>query len=214
MKNRLYSILYMFAITFACTAIVTGIYAANENRIALNEKTKLSKVILNVLDIKAPLADKEVIRTFKNRVQQRSLDGRLYYRGMSQDGKSVIGYAFPLQGAGLWGQIYGMMGVDTHLKKVLGVAFYKHSETPGLGGRITEPWFVDQFKGKGLELGGKKDMYFYLVPQGEATGPHEVDAITGATLTSNGVERFMNRDLKEYLPIIAKKEGLKVSTTR
>ena len=96
----------------------------------------------------------------------------------------------------------------------LGVAFYKHSETPGLGGRITESWFVDQFKGKELKPSGKKDEYFYLVPPGQEKGANNVDAITGATLTSEGVERFMNRDLEKYLPIIAKEEGLKVSMAR
>lgn len=216
MKKRVYSILYMFAITFVFTAVVTGIYAANENRIALNEKTKLSRIILTVLNIKlAPGAsDQEVQRTFEKRVERKSLNGKSYYRGLSQDGKTVIGYAFPLQGAGLWGQIYGMMGVDPGLKKVLGVAFYKHSETPGLGGRITEPWFVDQFKGKELKPTGKEKEYFYLVPPGKAKGSNEVDAITGATLTSEGVERFMNRDLEEYLPIIAKQENLKISMAR
>jgi len=210
-KKRAFSVLYMFVLTLVITSVVTVIYAANKHRIAVNEKIKLSKVILGVLKIEMPprISDDRVNKMFERRIQAETLNGKRYYRGLSKDGKKVIGYVIPLEGPGLWGQVYGMMGVDPQLKKVIGVAFYRHSETPGLGGRITEPWFVMQFEGRPLKPTGEEKRYFIFVPPGKEKSPNDVDAITGATLTSQSVQRFMNRNLHDYLPLIAKQKAQK-----
>jgi Na+-transporting NADH:ubiquinone oxidoreductase subunit C len=100
-----------------------------------------------------------------------------------------------------------MMGVDPELKRVIGIAFYRHSETPGLGGRITENWFKKQFAGKKLIPGGKDQKYFYLVPPGTTQAENELDAITGATGTSRGVERLVDENVKDYLPWISEQEA-------
>jgi Na+-transporting NADH:ubiquinone oxidoreductase subunit C len=92
-----------------------------------------------------------------------------------------------------------MVGVDPEVTKVLGIAFTKHSETPGLGGRITEDWFSSQFKGLPLHpIDGDKKI-FYLKPAGTTGAPNELDAITGATNTSSAVEAFLNDDLDYFL---------------
>ncbi len=214
MKKRIFSVLYMFAITFVFTAMVSGIYAVNEERIAVNEKVKLSRIILRVLKIEVPphAPDAEILAVFDKRISKTTQGDRYYYRGVAQDGMTAVGYAFPLEGPGLWGPIYGMMGVDADLRKVLGVAFYAHTETPGLGGRITEDWFVKQFEGKQLKPMEPADKYFSLVKQGKSTRPNEVDGITGASITSTSVERFMNKDIHLYLPLIAQAESIKVSS--
>ena len=215
-KSRSYSVIYMFIITFVAGGVVSGIYAANSQRIALNEQIKLDRVILTVMDIDFdPQARAEdILRLFEQRVKKEKINDLTYYRGLEKDGASLVGYAFPIQGAGLWGPIYGMMGVDPELNQILGVAFYRHSETPGLGGRITENWFVDQFKGLKLEPHHKSQRYVTIIRPGKAKKDQEVDGITGATITSNSVDRFMNKDIREYLPALKKAKGKEVSSAR
>jgi len=92
-----------------------------------------------------------------------------------------------------------MAGVDSEASKILGIEFYRHSETPGLGGRITEEWFQNQFAG--LDLGGneKEEKIFRLRPRSTRKAPNDLDAITGATQTSIAVEAFLNRELRLYV---------------
>jgi Na+-transporting NADH:ubiquinone oxidoreductase subunit C len=208
-KKRLFSVVYMFGLTFFFTALVSVIYQFNQERIAINEEIKIQKIVLEVLGIEPDpgSSDSQVKEVFERRIKIDEREGRILYRGFSEDGKTLIGYAFPLFGPGFWGPLYGVMGVDPELEKVIGIAFYRHSETPGLGGRITEAWFKDQFTGKNLVPGGKERRYFYLVPPGMAKAENELDAITGATGTSRGVERLVDQNLKDYLPWLAQERA-------
>ena len=207
-KKRLFSVAYMFGLTFFFTALVSGIYEVNEERIAINEQIKLQKVVLEVLGIvpEPGATDIQVREIFEKRIKVEKREGRILYRAFGGDGKTLVGYAFPLYGPGFWGPIYGMMGVEPQLEKVIGVAFYRHSETPGLGGRITEAWFKGQFVGKRLPPRGREGKYFSFVPAGTARADGELDAITGATGTSRGVERLVNENVKDYLPWIAREK--------
>jgi Na+-transporting NADH:ubiquinone oxidoreductase subunit C len=200
-KKRLFSVIYMFLLTFFFTAVVSGIHEINKERIAINEEIKLQKIVLEVLGIEpeAGTTDIRVREIFEGQVRVQEGEERVLYRGFAGDGKTLMGYAFPLVGPGFWGPIYGVMAVDPELERVIGVAFYRHSETPGLGGRISEDWFREQFKGRRLLTVGKSGRYFYLRPPGTARAANEVDAITGATGTSRAVERLIDRSLRNYL---------------
>lgn len=204
-KKRLFSVIYMFLLTFFFTAVVSGIHKINKERIAINEEIKLHKIILEALGIglEPGTTDIRVKEIFERRVKVKAGEGKVLYRGFSQDGETLTGYAFPLVGPGFWGPIYGVMAVDPELQTVLGIAFYRHRETPGLGGRISEDWFQEQFKGKRLLSVKKDERYFSLRPPGRARAADEVDAITGATGTSRAVERLIDRSLKDYLSWIA-----------
>jgi Na+-transporting NADH:ubiquinone oxidoreductase subunit C len=107
-----------------------------------------------------------------------------------------------------------MIGVDPALQVVLGIAFYEHVETPGLGGRITEPWFQEQFKGKELQPLEEGQEYFYLRAPGTAQAENEVDAISGASETTRRLQVFLNENLKEYLAWLKNQQGVgKTPTT-
>jgi Na+-transporting NADH:ubiquinone oxidoreductase subunit C len=201
MKKRLYSIVFMFVLTFVFAAVVSAVKVHNEERIQINQQVKLQRVILKVLgvpvDEKAP--NRGVIQAFERRVKAIEVKQQTLYVGYGEDGKQITGYAFPVGGAGFWGPVYGMVSVDPEASKILGIAFYRHSETPGLGARITETWFTKQFAGLPIfPVEGDKKIFF-LKPAGPGKGPNELDAITGATGTSRAVEAFVNRDLDRFL---------------
>ena len=119
---------------------------------------------------------------------------------------TVEAYVIPIEGYGLWDMIYGYLALDADLNTVKGISFYSHKETPGLGARITEEWFKDQYKGKtilnpqgklvsvNIVRGKVADLY-----QGDAT-KHYVDGISGATLTGKGINDFMAEQLEQYEP--------------
>ena len=94
---------------------------------------------------------------------------------------------------------FGMAAVTPDAGRVMGLAFYKHSETPGLGGRISEQWFTDQFKGLPLYLPVDGRKVFHLKPVGTSRAAEELDAVTGATRTSAAVETFLNREFERFL---------------
>lgn len=201
MKKRLFSIVYMFLITLLFTSMVSAVKIINEERIERNEKIKLQRIVLEVLGmpLQKGASDGAVARLFQGRVKAINVDDKILYVGYEKGGRNIIGYAFPVGGPGFWGPIAGLVAVDEKASRVIGIAFYRHTETPGLGARMTEPWFRNQFKGLRLvPVEGDKQI-FYLKPEGTGKNPNDLSAITGATGTSRAVEAFLNKDLDHFL---------------
>lgn len=201
MRKKALSIFYMFLITLFFASLVSAVKHFNERKIELNQTVKLQRIILKVLKIpvKEGASDVDLFELFKLRVKEIQVEKKSLYVGYKQDGRTIQGYALPVGGPGFWGPIKGMIGVDPEAKKILGIAFYQHNETPGLGGRITEDWFSGQFKGLSLfPIEGNQNI-FYLTPEGTGKTPNELDAITGATNTSSAVEEFLNQELDFFL---------------
>lgn len=113
-----------------------------------------------------------------------------------KDGESV--YVIPCYGGGLWGPIWGYLAFNADLKTIRGAYFDHASETPGLGAKIKdEAWFREQFEGKQLDWESVKtvDVVKGGAPEGQTNG---VDAITGATITSQKLGKAINNWLMAY----------------
>lgn len=107
-------------------------------------------------------------------------------------------YAFPISGMGLWSIINGYLALDGDLSTIVGLTFYKHGETPGLGGEVSADWFQDQFAGKKIyEHGALLDLEV-VKGKAPAGSDHQVDGISGATMTGKGINEFINRDIAYY----------------
>lgn len=146
-----------------------------------------------------------------------NLKDELYKRDNGQDfvlpiivinnGKENVN-VIQLQGAGLWGPIWGYIGMSSDFQNVVGVVFDHKSETPGLGAEITTPRFRDQFKGKTIFSGGEfvsiDVVKGGVVNMAADLQKHSVDAISGGTITSNGVNNMLENVLESYLPYIEK----------
>ena len=98
----------------------------------------------------------------------------------------------PIYGAGLWGPIWGYVAFQPDCHTIAGAFFDHESETPGLGAKIKdEPWFREKFVGKTVEWGDSPA--FRLEKNAETTGAdNAIDAITGATMTSKGLNEALN----------------------
>ena len=114
----------------------------------------------------------------------------------------------PCYGAGLWGPIWGYIAFNADCTEIVGAYFDHESETPGLGAKIKdEAWFRDQFKGKKVNF-SKPDDAFNIVKGGAPAGDDSaVDAITGATMTCNGLDAALDTWFKAYIPFLQKKAG-------
>jgi Na+-transporting NADH:ubiquinone oxidoreductase subunit C len=207
MKERIFSVVYMFFLTLVFTSVVSLVKHVNAEKIRLNEEVKLQAVVLDALGIKVrsgPSRNEAVTALFGERVRLVEGEERTIYAGYDEQGEEIVGYAFPAGGPGFWGPIEAMVGVDAGVTEIVGVRFPRHSETPGLGARMTEPQFRDQFRGLPLRKTAGRDAYFRLVAPGSASAPGELDAITGATMTSGAIERFLNEELDSFVAAAAR----------
>ena len=112
----------------------------------------------------------------------------------------------PVSGKGLWGSLYGYFALNSdNFSTVKGITFYKHKETPGLGAEISEKWFQLNFIGKEIYADDiLKSINVTKAGLADKDALHEVDGISGATITSNGVTNLLIRDLQRYEPYFIK----------
>lgn len=111
-----------------------------------------------------------------------------------KDGQKFSQIVLPVRGKGLWSTMYAYVSVDADLNTVNGVAFYEHGETPGLGGEIANPRWESSWHDKKL-YSPEGEVGFKVVKSGTQVPPgkeqYQVDGLSGATLTTNGVDHLM-----------------------
>ena len=109
------------------------------------------------------------------------------------DGEEILVSKF--SGKAIWGTVNGIIAMDKDLKTIKGIDIISHNETPGLGGRIEEEWFLNQFKGETINGSNIN------VIQGSGDGNYDsadgiIDGIVGATRTSHSIEVMINQKIK------------------
>lgn len=191
MSDSLYTIVYATVLGTVCALLLAGAAVFTEPYKESNRRAEEMRNILAVLDV--PLAPgagaEELVAMFEKNVRQEERSGLKAYVYIPAGGDGTPrAVAFPFSGPGLWGPIKGFLSLDPAMETIRGITFYEHEETPGLGGEISQPWFRNQFKGKTI-----RNPSGIRIVRGGATGPNEVDAITGATLTGDKVEAMLNR---------------------
>ena len=110
-------------------------------------------------------------------------------------------YVIPVRGKGLWGPIWGYVALEGDMNTVYGASFGHKSETPGLGAEISTAEFQEQFNGKTIfDNSGKFTSVRVIKGGAPPDDRHGVDAISGGTVTSNGVSEMLSRTLENYIP--------------
>lgn len=116
----------------------------------------------------------------------------LVYLRESEGGVDKV--VIPVRGYGLWGTLYGYLAIEGDLSTVAGLGFYSQKETPGLGGEVDNPAWKSQWPGVALfDQSGEPAVRLVKSrsPEGSMAAGHEVDALSGATLTTRGVENLV-----------------------
>ena len=126
-------------------------------------------------------------------------------------GDEVGGYAIPIAGKGLWSTLYGYFAIEPDGRTVRGITFYKHGETPGLGGEVDKVWFQQNFIGKRFVDENDQLLGIHVikgkVQSDDQEAYHKVDGISGATMTGKGLEYFLKDDLAKYEPFFKQVRG-------
>jgi Na+-transporting NADH:ubiquinone oxidoreductase subunit C len=180
MKKALWSAIFMLLLSCVCAGVLAAIKFSTDELVAQNEKTALQRHVL------ASFGLPEDVGAFDSQVQTITDDGRTYWRLIRTGATAMV-----VSGMGFWAPIHAVIAVDAGKKTIVGIRFFNQNETPGLGGRISEPWFMRQFEGKRL------DTSIRLVMPGGSKSPNDVDAITGATETSRKVEQLIDKTRTE-----------------
>jgi Na+-transporting NADH:ubiquinone oxidoreductase subunit C len=133
--------------------------------------------------------------------ERRSQPGRIlgeFYVAKDDEGLTV--YCIPISGYGLWSTLYGFLALEADRNTVRGITFYKHGETPGLGGEVEKDWWQDDWvQKKTHDAAGNLVSVTVLKGRNNTDrNDHQVDGISGATITSNGVTAFVRSDLQMY----------------
>jgi Na+-transporting NADH:ubiquinone oxidoreductase subunit C len=134
------------------------------------------------------LSDNEDIATLR----RRENTGLVYIK--KKDGK-LEKLVLPVRGYGLWGTLYGYLALDADLNTISGLGFYSHKETPGLGGEVDNPSWKSQWPGVVLASSDGEPGVRVVKRRSVTSDPaaaREVDALSGATFTSRGVENLVN----------------------
>jgi Na+-transporting NADH:ubiquinone oxidoreductase subunit C len=185
-RERVYPVLFMVIITVVFISIISGIYLSTQSMVEENETIFLKKAVLFSAGLKVPDDNTEINRVYAEKVTEYAVDGKPAVFAIRNGEAGAESFAFRITGPGLWGEIEALIGYDGQMRNLTGIDFIKQNETPGLGARIEEEWFKTQFRGKSPP--------FSLVQEDrENTAPNEINAITGATYTSNYVRDMVNK---------------------
>ena len=118
-------------------------------------------------------------------------------------------YVLKLHGAGLWGGIGGFLALDADKNTIYGINFNHESETPGLGAEIVTAKFRSQFPGKHIKNAAGEVVSVAVLKAGKlAEGQEQVDALSGATITCDGVSTMLATNLAEYAEFLNKVDNV------
>jgi len=192
--SNTYIFLYITALVVVIAVVLTLVSTGLKPRRDRNKEMEKCQQILRAAG--HDIDRSKAVDAFSNLAVPLTDDGR-QYRVVCSDGTS--GIAIRLDGKGLWGPIWGYAVLSEDGTTLKGVTFDHKSETPGLGAKITDEVFQNSFKGKKLY---DKDGNFVSVRvlkagrDPEVAAENRVDAISGATITSRGVDEMMNAQLR------------------
>ena len=238
MYSNNYTLFFVFIVTVVLGTMLSFTKDSVKDLQDQNLKADVQKTILRSLnfDESLLLSNESIEQTFKNYILykcvnvegetvdcnieevdiEKNVDTLPIYLRMDND--KVQGIALPIAGKGLWSTIYGYIALNPDTDSVLGIQFYKHGETPGLGGEVEKKWFTDNFVNHPIEQPGGEIQYVPKRIRDESgkiisikvvkggvdysksnnASIHQVDGISGATVTADGVTDFLLEDLLRY----------------
>jgi len=208
MNDSTYTVFFAVVLGTVCAVILTAVGQFTQPFREANAEAEIKKNILSVLDIKVAegTSPADLIKIYEKNVKIEKTGATEGGKSASKNSKRYLRMengkiqtaAVHFSGPGLWGPVYGYLATDGSMKNIKGITFYKHEETPGLGGEIDADWFRDQFKGKSTRRSDGSFGITVCTGGKKASGNNEVDGITGATLTSEKVQAMLVKVMQTF----------------
>lgn len=230
--SRTYIFIFILITTLTASAIVTITSISLQSRQAKNQRLDKKKnvlVALRLISENSSPTNSKIDSIYENNIREIAVnpqgtrvdppqgqslltinpekkDQKIMPVFIKEQAGEIEAYCFPVAGKGLWSSIYGYLALERDLNTVLGITFYKHGETPGLGAEVEKQWFTSNFIGKKV-FNENNELVSIEVVKGKIKDEaknitHKVDGITGATKTGDGVTQFLHEDLNRYKPFI------------
>lgn len=181
-KSMVYPAIFMIVLSAILTFILAFINEQTKPIVERNAILNVQEKILNVLSVENDGTPDGKLKAFADNITETGEtfnDEPIYKYEVNGE---VKGYAVAVKGNGLWGPITGFLGLSSDYKEVLGLDFTSQQETPGLGGRIEEDSYKNQYRN---------------IPSDDIAS--NVDGISGATGTSSAVQRMIDANVKAFL---------------
>jgi Na+-transporting NADH:ubiquinone oxidoreductase subunit NqrC len=178
LKRKLLDVLFIVVLGTVSVALLLAAQSYAAPAVKRFQETRLKTNVLTAAGIAWTFADFREV--FDQQVKEESRDGLTWFAA-----DSLVVYEF--RGRGLWGMIEGIVTLDSSLTHIVSVRILSQEETPGLGDRIKEAKYLVTYQGKTATepLG--------LAIRHKAEGEDEVDAISGATLSSEALVRTISQ---------------------
>lgn len=220
-QSNTYTIIYTIILVVAVGAALACTSLALKPRQQANADADKMKQILASVHVTPDASDVQgyfaryITRSFIVNSAGETVDGDAFTVNVAAESKQPVDrrrmpvyvcgidgsdkYILPVYGAGLWGPIWGYVALDADGSTVYGAYFAHQGETPGLGAEIEKPTFSGQFDGKRLYIDGVfKPIAVIKAGQKPLNGEDYVDAISGGTITSKGVQSMLDNCLTGY----------------
>jgi Na+-transporting NADH:ubiquinone oxidoreductase subunit C len=216
MSNNTYTVVFTLLMCTIISFTLAGTSQLLQERRVLNQQIDVQKNILNAAG-KTFTSSDEIQDAYKKFVSpifiskkgdivtaENDSTLKIFKVVNKDDSTKIDAYVYRVLGKGLWSKLHGFLAVNSTGQQVIGLAFFAHGETPGLGAEIEKKWFCDNFVGKQLYKDNK--LVGITVAKGKAKNHptyksmsnHIVDGISGATITSKGVEKMLSTDPLKY----------------
>jgi Na+-transporting NADH:ubiquinone oxidoreductase subunit C len=188
-----YTAIFMFLATFLFTGALSWVHTSTAERVANNDRESYQRTVLAAIGVE-PDTQEEVFERYRE-LNTSERDGILFYE-TEVDGEQIVAKQFA--GPGVWGEISGIMSFTADGSRIRGVEIIDQNETPGLGARVTEEWFLEQLSGE-LIVDGQ-----IRINRGDGDYDKEngtIDGITGATGTSRSFHRMINDSIQVFYEV-------------
>lgn len=191
-KRIIYPVVFMFLITFILTLALAFINHATYDKILSAQEIELKRKLLYSFNIE--FKEENIDQVFDSSIELKEIKKDILYVYKDTSGE-VLSYGKLETGPGLWGSVTIFIALDKSTENLVGLNIISHSETPGLGGRIEENWFKDQFRG--IVLNSSNPFIEY-----KPSDKGNVDGISGATLTSESVKKIINKSIEDIRSLL------------
>ncbi len=193
-ESRLYPIVFMAIITSFFVGILAVFYHSTKQKVTNYQINVFHTAILNSFN----LPTDHVIKDYETYITEKTLNKTKQTYYIAKKDSLVLGFAYIIHGKGLWGSIEALVSLKPDLNTIINAQVINQSETPGLGARISEDWFLSQFINKNIKINEQTNPFTIVSENEKGITNTEIRGVTGATLSTTS---FINM-IKNEIPII------------
>jgi len=205
------TLIVAIGVSLVCSVLVASAAILLKPQQLKNEEEYRQRIILDVAGLYEPGADIALLYSSIEESTTELASGEQAPIYFVKDGNLIEQVILPIEGAGLWAMMYGFLAVENDGNTALGLQFYDHGETPGLGDQVDKPAWREQWRGKKL-FGPDGELQITIVKGFAPDGSdYEIDGLAGATLTARGVTNLVHHWIGDqgygpYLKTLSDKE--------